>query len=132
MMTNKRDEHVGQEQAIRGLVDKARFGLQTDLRQGGRFPFFQPVTVASEQDGTVSFSAFSRDISAWGIGLLSYWPLRLRTVKLKVHFGDDEEVAITGYVRWCQPCGHGWYIAGVSFNDGDCDDIGYTVGGYTG
>ncbi len=132
MTINKCDERIGQEPAIRLLVEKARSGLQADLRQGGRFPFFQPVTVASDQDGTVSFSAFSRDISAWGIGLLSNWPLRLRSVNLRIHFGEDEGVSVTGYVRWCQPCGHGWYVAGVSFNDGDCDDVGYTVGGFTG
>ncbi len=127
-------ECVGPEQATRALFEKARSGLHDELRQSRRFPFFQPVTIDTLQDGTECLSAFSRDISPRGIGLLLNWPLKLRPVNLRIHFGEDEEIPITGYVRWCQPCGHGWYVAGVSFNDGDGDgdEIGYTVGGFTG
>jgi hypothetical protein len=125
-------DRLGQVEGTRVLVEKARSGFQEELRQSRRFPFFQPVTVDAEQDGRTCISAFSRDISAWGIGLLLNCPLKLRAVNLRIHFSADDETAVTGVVRWCQPCGHGWYLAGISFNDGSCDEIGYMVGGCTG
>lgn len=132
MEKNNCDGRMAQEQAVRTLVERARAGLLDERREGRRFPFFQPVIVSSNQDGTVSLSAFSRDVSAWGIGLLCYWPLRLRPVNLRIYFGEDEEISVAGYVRWCHPCGQGWYVAGVSFNDGECDEVTYEVGGFTG
>jgi hypothetical protein len=131
MVTDLRDDSVKQTHVIQSLVEMARSGLQLELRQGRRFPFFQPVTLTSDLDGSVSLSAFTRDISAWGIGLLTYWPLRLRPVNLTIHFSDEERTILTGYVRWCHSCGQGWFVAGVSFHRGDCDDVGYEVGGFT-
>ena len=132
MTENQCTERVDQEQAIRTLVERARYGLLAERREARRFPFFQPVVISSDKDGTVSLSAFSRDVSAWGIGLLCYWPLRVRPVTLKIYFDEAEEITVSGFVRWCHPCGHGWYVAGVSFNDGECDEITYEVGGFTG
>jgi hypothetical protein len=130
--TNHIERDIGQLQAVRTLVERARAGLLAERREGRRFPFFQPVIVSNDLDGTVSLSAFSRDISAWGIGLLCYWPLRLRPVNLKIYFSDDEEISVGGFVRWCHPCGQGWYVAGVSFADDECDDLTYEIGGFTG
>jgi hypothetical protein len=121
-----------QLESVRTLVERARAGLLDERREGRRFPFFQPVVVSGDQAESVSFSAFSRDVSAWGIGLLCFWPLRLRPVQMKVFFQDEEAVELKGYVQWCHPCGQGWYAAGVSFQEGECDDITYAVGGYTG
>ena len=132
MATIQTDDRLGQKVATSVLVEKARSGFGEELRQSRRFPFFQPVTIYSDQEGQCPQSAFSRDISAWGIGLLLNAPVTLRPVQLKIHFGDDEEIAVSGFVRWCQPCGHGWYLAGVSFNEGNCDEIGYMVGGCIG
>ena len=128
----KCEQTMKQDEAVRTLVERARRGLLAERREGGRFPFFQPVVLSNDMDGTVSLSAFSRDISAWGIGLLCYWPLRLRPVTMKIYFGEDEEISVHGYVRWCHPCGHGWYVAGISFQDGECDDVTYEVGGFIG
>jgi hypothetical protein len=124
MMMNK---CVEQQKIVRELVDRARAAGE-DQRTVQRYPFFQPVSITAEHDGTVSLSAFSRDISESGIGLLLYFPVRLRFVHLKLHLADDEEVSLTGYVRWCQPCGHGWYAAGVDFKDGQSDEIGFESG----
>jgi hypothetical protein len=112
------------------LVEKARSGLQDELRQSRRFPFFQPVTVHAA-DGSANLSAFSRDVSAWGIGLLMNFPLNQQEVRLTIHFTDKENVDVRGIVRWCQPCGQGWYLAGISFQNGG-DELGYMIGGCAG
>lgn len=132
MATIQTDERIGQKAATHVLVEKARCGFSEELRQFQRFPFFQPVTVDAGPDGPRCLSAFSRDISAWGIGLLLNSPLGLGPVHLRIHFGEDEDISVTGFVRWCQPSGHGWYLAGISFNEGSCDEAGYMIGGCTG
>ena len=121
-----------QQDGARILVEKARTGCHDELRQSRRFPFFQPVTIDTREAGATCLSAFSRDISAWGIGLLLNSPLKLQMVNLKIHFGEDEDVSVAGFVRWCQPCGQGWYLAGISFNDSSCDELGYMIGGFVG
>ena len=131
MATTKCNGRVSQELGARILIEKARCGFQEEQRENRRFPFFQPVTIDPEQDRMGSISAFSRDISAWGIGLFLNTPLKLKPVKLRIHFGETEDTYISGIVRWCQSCGQGWYLAGISFNNGDCDDLGYLVGGFT-
>jgi hypothetical protein len=119
-----------QQDGAQFLVDKARSGVMEELRQSRRFPFFQPVTVHL-RDNNESLPAFSRDVSAWGIGLLLNRPLDREDVQLTIHFGEREEVSVSGTVRWCQACGHGWYLAGISFADGG-EEIEYMIGGCTG
>ena len=111
------NETVVQQKAIRALVDKARAVDKEDRRQDQRFPFFQPVTITAEHSRPVALSAFSRDISESGIGLLLYWPLKPGSANLVIHFDQDEPISVFGYVTWCRPCGQGWYVAGISFNE---------------
>jgi hypothetical protein len=127
MITNNCEPRLLQRHAIRTLVDKAR-AVEAENRSQQRFPFFQPVAITAEHDGTVSLSAFSRDISEDGIGLLLYFPVRLRFVHLKVYLNEDESLSLTGYVKWCQPCGNGWYVAGVTFDEERSDEVGYASG----
>ena len=132
MLASQIEQRSDQKEGTRVLLEKARSGLQEELRQSRRFPFFKPVTIDVEHNGTQCLAAFSRDISAWGIGLLLNSPLKLDAVRLKIHFGETEDICVSGFVRWCQPCGHGWYLAGVSFNEGVGDELGYMVGGFIG
>lgn len=121
-----------QIQIIQMLVEKARTGLQVELRQGRRFPFFQPVTLSTDDDRLVSLPAFARDISPLGVGLLSNWPVNFQPVHLRIHMTDEQEVELSGFVRWCQPCGQGWYTIGVGFQDEDSDGLSCPIGGFTG
>jgi hypothetical protein len=115
MITNCNDP-VTQQRSVKALVEKAR-AVHDDRRQDQRYPFFQPVTITAEHSRPVALSAFSRDISESGIGLLLYWPLKPGSANLVIHFDRDEPVSVTGYVTWCRPCGQGWYTAGISFDE---------------
>jgi hypothetical protein len=130
MATTHSDPRSNQPNGPSLLVEKARSGCLEELRQSRRFPFFQPVSIDPEQNGEFCLSAFSRDISAWGIGLLLRGPLSLKEVNLKIHFGESDEIPLSGTVRWCQPCGLGWYLAGISFKNANCDELGYMLGGF--
>ena len=116
MMTIGNDT-VEQRTNIRVLVDKARAADKDERRQSQRFPFFQPVTITAEHSRPVALSAFSRDISESGMGLLLYWPLKPGSANLVIYFDQEDPVSVTGYVTWCRPCGQGWYTAGISFDE---------------
>ena len=93
------------------LIEHAKDEAQKDDRAQPRFPLFQPVSL---RRGLQCLSAFSRDISEVGIGLLHDMPIGGEyTISIRDGFGADYELA--GEVLWCRPCGQGWYISGVRF-----------------
>lgn len=116
MTTKGCDGRVAQQKAIRTLLEKAR-ASSGDRRESERFPFFQPVTITAEHDRPVSLSAFSRDISECGMGLLLYWPLKRGAAHMIIHLSETDEISVAGEVCWCHPCGQGWYTAGIRFSD---------------
>ena len=106
------------QQIVDRLVDMAQAADMADRRTDQRYPFFQPVSLSIDGGGRnrFSFSAFSRDISADGMGLLHNMPLRPGEAVLKV-YEDSGEVAIPCEIKWCEPCGEGWFLSGVRFLD---------------
>ena len=64
--------------------------------------------------GTQLLSAFSRDVSEGGIGLLHDMPIG-GEYTITVQDAAGHEYDLTGEVLWCRPCGQGWYISGVRF-----------------
>ena len=96
---------------IEGLIDRAMDQAAEDDRAEPRFPLFQPVTL---RRGSQLLSAFSRDISDTGIGLLHDMPIG-GEYTISVHDISGCEYELTGHVLWCRPCGQGWYISGVQF-----------------
>ena len=96
---------------VERLIEHAKDEAQKDDRAQPRYPLFQPVTL---RRGLQCLSAFSRDISERGIGLLHDMPIGGEyTIAIRDGFGRDYELA--GEVLWCRPCGQGWYISGVQF-----------------
>jgi hypothetical protein len=101
--------------AITRLLDQCKAASGAH-RAHKREPFFGSVTVAvNEGSEERRFSCFSRDISPAGIGLLHNMPLPLGEVTLTIHPDFSEDISLRGEVIWCQPCGEGWYLSGVSF-----------------
>ena len=82
-------------------------------RMQQRYPFFHATTIRGGH-GTEQ-TAFCRDISRSGIGLLHRQPIELGRAVLNIadSEGDDQEVSLD--VRWCQPAAQDWYLSGAQF-----------------
>lgn len=96
------------------LLCKAQAENQIERRQIERHPFFYPVSIAPAEADQI-YSAFSRDISATGMGFLHNMPLGLGHVNVTIHSDGAPEAALSGEIVWCKPCGEGWYTSGMRF-----------------
>jgi PilZ domain len=105
-MTTNEETRTSSDRLMYRLVLQAETDFNDDRRSEKRFPFFRPVTV--QVDGQ-SFSAFSRDISASGIGLLHNMELPLKDVVIIV---DGHRQGLRARVVRCESLGEGWYISG--------------------
>ncbi len=89
---------------------------ETDRRLNHRFPFFKPLTIAiGSGEHKETFSAFSKDISESGIGLLHNRPLELQNVILTIPNKSNSSFDIPTKIVHCRPCGGGWYWSGGIF-----------------
>src|SRR5262249_21490254 len=82
-----------------------------DRRAEQRYPLFRPVVMR----GHVDCVAFSREISAGGIGLLHNVELSPGEVELAIPTKNGSSIRVRTRILWCQPCGEGWYISGGQF-----------------
>jgi hypothetical protein len=87
----------------------------SDRRQDDRQAFFAPFTIAPLADPQLRYSAFSRDVSATGIGLLHDMPLNVGALcVLRLHDCDTKFIR-PAEVMWCRAAGEGWYLSGWRF-----------------
>ena len=91
------------------LLLLAQTEFNNDRRSDKRFPLFRPVSV--QMDGH-SFSAFTREICAAGIGLLHSMELPLKEVAIKIA-GQPQQLRLQ--IERCESIGEGWYISGGKF-----------------
>ena len=84
-----------------------------DPRQMFRHPYFTPVELETNDSQDKDISIFTRDISLSGIGLFHNQPLS--ECKVRIH-AQNVETPLSANVKWCQSCGHGWYISGAEFD----------------
>lgn len=97
--------------AVMRLVHEAR--ELTDVeRQSVRQPFFRPVQVGLDDDGPPRFSAFCRDLSLHGVGLLHIMPLHCREVVVRFRTRKGDPIDFRVAIEWCQDFGEGWYVSG--------------------
>jgi len=101
------------QRAIRRFLEEKKKETG-ERRSNDRVPFFSQVTIVKPVEGR-QFSCFSRDISPMGIGLLHYSAVELGEVVLRIPRGEDSFLRVKAVIRWCAPCGEGWYLAGASF-----------------
>jgi hypothetical protein len=97
---------------VHQLLEEARAQELTDRRAEIRHPFFAPVDVRIND---THLSAFAREISPLGIGLLHNAPLAPETVMLRLRGPGGTTLAIQTQILWCKPCGEGWYLSGGRF-----------------
>ncbi len=80
-----------------------------------RVSFLRPVTILPEAPERQPISAFSRDLSPFGIGLLHNVPVDLQDVLLRVPLGHGGALHLRVRIKWCEACGEGWYFSGGRF-----------------
>jgi hypothetical protein len=111
-MTTAEDTH-SPGKAIYQLIVEAQNDEKTDRRSEVRFAFFRPVSINTD-DGHC-YSAFSREISASGIGLIHNVALPSNEVEISICHEQGYAIRVRTQIVWCQPCGEGWYISGGRF-----------------
>ncbi len=88
----------------------------SEQRSNTRSPFFLPVTITTGDAQQTKLSAFSLEISSEGIGLLHTMPLKThRCAALSIPTTESHQVELSIEIKWCEPCGEGWYLSGGRF-----------------
>ena len=86
-----------------------------DCRTEVRYPLFTTVTLRPARTPEKVVSAFSREISTRGIGLVHCAPL----VKGEIYEVDirvkDIYLCKIACIEWCRALGEGWYLSGCRF-----------------
>ena len=112
-MLTMTSEFMTPEQAIPCLVADAEECDKRERRTDKRVPFFRQASIRLD-DGQ-SFSAYTRNISQTGIGLMHTVDLPLCDVELTIVAGKDQFPKLRARVERCEPCSGGLYISGLRF-----------------
>ncbi len=94
------------------VLAEARGEAYTEQRQSSRVPFFKHVEIRPKDSSSPRISAFSRDISGDGIGLLHIMPLECGEVVVRIPSRFRKAYELRVHIEWCQDCGEGWYMSG--------------------
>ncbi|MCA9149456.1 MAG: PilZ domain-containing protein [Planctomycetales bacterium] len=97
------------------MIEDAKIA-DDERRRNGRYPYFQPVMIQMK-DSPELYSAFTRDVSLTGIGLLHWMPIQPQMISVMGKLMDGTNVRVAVKIAWCVPCGEGWYISGGRFTD---------------
>ncbi len=103
--------------AVNRLLDRSRGTEGLDPRALVRWPFFGPVTISVGGEEVPRFSAFARDLSPLGIGLLHIMPLEPGQMIVTLQGAKGEPLSLRTQIIWCQSAGEGWYTSGGRFLD---------------
>lgn len=83
-----------------------------EQRDSERYPLVRPVRVLLGDD-TIVQGAFSRDISAKGIGTISSTEFPEGCVGyVAVHSLQQNDVVLKAIAKWSAPYGYGWFATG--------------------
>ena len=112
-----RNMQLTTHEGILECIQEAIGEMLANRRQHFRIPFFRPITISTDNHQGTKLSAFSKDISLKGIGLLHNFPLGIdqQTLTIPTISGSQVDTAIQ--VTWCQPCGEEWYVSGGFFTE---------------
>jgi hypothetical protein len=97
--------------AIHDLLQEAIHDFN-ERRSEQRYPLFRRATLFRRGQ---RFSAFTRDISVAGIGLLHGVELQPGEIEVSIAGERGYGVRVRAAVVWCRYCGDGWYISGARF-----------------
>ena len=96
-------------QVLLQLINEAKQASQKERRSETRIPYFRPVSILMNGH---RYSAFSREISEFAIGLLHITDLPLGEVEISVSTRSGHQCNLLARIAWCESCGEGWYISG--------------------
>ena len=109
------------ERRVRRVVDRLlkepREISAREARGEVRQPFFRPVSLALRNGPVEKLSAFTREISASGVGLLHNAPIPSGETVITLTGASGTPIHLRAYIVWCKPCGEGWYLSGAHFID---------------
>jgi hypothetical protein len=90
---------------------------QRETRRERRLPYFGAATVCPMASPTVKLSAFVRDLSPSGIGLVHFMPLNVGEVVVTLEISRGRSVAMLTEIVWCRDFNEGWFASGGKFVD---------------
>ena len=109
---------IGEDARLRDtvelLLEDARKASRRQ-REKLREPFFSPVRLCFDDYEEQTFTAFTRDISSKGIGLLHCMKIMPGELTVIARMRDGHEIRLRTDIAWCLNCGEGWYISGGEF-----------------
>ena len=109
---------MGQQElriAVSDLLQEAWSEESSERRVEQRHPFFRPVSIQLASDPQRLVSAFAREISPGGIGLLHSMQLEPGEATLSILRSNGRPLCVRTEILWCRPCGEGWYLSGGRF-----------------
>lgn len=98
--------------ALGGILDDA-----CERRMEERTPYFGPVTISHLQAPEIGLSAFVRDVSPSGIGLVHLMPLKRGAVLIDLPLLFGTSIKLRTEILWCRDYENGWYASGGRFVD---------------
>jgi hypothetical protein len=103
------------QRAVDGLLSEDSNFDRLENRSAHRDNLVRPVNIEF-RDSNATISAFSRNVSATGIGVITNQPIDDKSAAvLQITRLHDSEVSILAECRWCKPYGKNWYISGWQF-----------------
>jgi hypothetical protein len=117
-MTPQDDVNVGvklSDQELRAILASAREGEAAERRVDQRFPFFAPVTLRPAAAIDRPQTAYARELSQGGIGLLHVVPYEVGQVFQITIQNEAFNWRKRCEVSWCKPAGDGWFLSGCRF-----------------
>ncbi len=111
----KRTQHDEINRAIERIITEASTVKHVEQRKEERYSFSQPVTLEGENAPMRQVSAFSREVSRSGIGLLHFEQIMPGRYVATIQCPDGEPARIPTEILWCRPCGQGWFLSGGRF-----------------
>ncbi len=102
------------DQTIEQLVNETIPDEQTGRRGELRIPFCRPLSILLDGGATI-VSAFSRDISPKGIGLMHSFPLEPGEIVVQIPSRSGDPVRIRTEILWTEFLATQWYMSGGRF-----------------
>ena len=105
---------IAGDRIIRALAEI--FDARPEQRDAPRRSYFGAVTVIPAAP-RAELSAFARDISPLGIGLVHTKPIENGEVVVTLDLPSGRTIRLRTEIIWCKCFGDGWYASGGRFID---------------
>jgi len=103
------------DEELQAIISAAREGDLAERRIDRRFPYFAPVTLRPAAAIDHPQTAYARELSQGGIGLLHFVPFEIGQVFQIAVQDEDFNWQKRCEVSWCKPAGDGWFLSGCRF-----------------